>query len=416
FKKFEGLVRGHHAVLPRPAEAVLGTGARSIFGADPALVPEFVHGLEYGRVVDLALIRLVPGWHRCALQVSNQGKESLEAVDQIAADDLYVIEIELHADIGLRGFFNDGSGVLDMIEKIVGPVPTVDRLDQQLDFLCGSKIGGVHQIVEKDAIGGRTLLGRNLAGEVERTREHCLPLLLTSRYGGEPEFAFAPRWRIEAKNGQPISFDGRFHGVGRYVVRKLQLDGPEASRRRRIDPFEQRSFREKIAEIGSKTWHWATLDEPLRAEARAYSLAPRPTQDHLENRCPPIQLSILPCCRETVLVPKSWSRHSRSCAGSRRARRAWPSVSPRVRRELGTIARLANRCRIQPSSFARVPTPSCWAPAVFRPCAIPTIPRSCRRSNCVSFSISMPACDRPVSSPAYRVRSLMRTRVASISY
>src|SRR6185295_15625386 len=219
FKKFEGLVRGHHAVLPRPAEAVLGTGARSIFGADPALVPEFVHGLEYGRVVDLALIRLVPGWHRCALQVSNQGKESLEAVDQIAADDLYVIEIELHADIGLRGFFNDGSSVLDVIEKIVRSVPTVDRLDQQLDFLCGSKIGGVHQIVEKDAIGGRTLLGRNLAGEtmdrgradcariVERTREHCLPLLLTSRYGGEPEFAFAPRWRIEAKNGQPISFD-----------------------------------------------------------------------------------------------------------------------------------------------------------------------------------------------------------------
>src|SRR5262249_56718107 len=76
-----------------------------------------------------------------------------------------MIEIELHADIALRGVFDDGSSMLDVIEKIVRPVPTVDRLDQQLDFLGGSKIGGVHQIFEENAIGGRTLFGGNLAGE-----------------------------------------------------------------------------------------------------------------------------------------------------------------------------------------------------------------------------------------------------------
>ena len=55
-----GVPGGRHAVLPRPAQAVLRSPARPIFSAYPALVPESVHGLEHSRVVDLALIRFVP--------------------------------------------------------------------------------------------------------------------------------------------------------------------------------------------------------------------------------------------------------------------------------------------------------------------------------------------------------------------
>ena len=50
---------------------------------------------------------------------------------------------------------------------------------------------------------------------------------------------------------------------------------------------------------------------------------------------------------------------------------------------------------IDRSSYARRPTPSCSAPAGCPRCAIPTAPRSCRRSSCASSSTSMPACGLP---------------------
>src|SRR6516225_9985760 len=417
----------HHAVVACPTQAVFRSRTRPVFGSDPALVSEPVHGLEYGRIVDLTHVRLVPGRYGRALQVSNHGEVFLETVDQIAAHDLHMIEIELHADIGLRGVFDDGSSMLDVIEKIVRPVPTVDRLDQQLNFFGGSKIGGVHQIFEENAIGGRTLFGGNLAGKTmdraragcgrggERKGEQRMPNLLPPWHGRESEFAFAAGWRVESENGEPISFDGRFHCGGRHVVGKLQLNGLEARGRSSVDSFKQRPFREKIAEVSGKTRHWwpsKIFNDLLRAEVSAYSLAPRPTQDHPENQCPPILLFMLRCCLETGWGPKSWRQRSKSCAGSRRPLRASLSVLPRALRGRVTTKKQASQCRIRPSSFARRPTPSCLVPVVCRACAIPTIPRSCRRSNYDLFSIFMLACDRRVSSPVCPARSLMRRRAA----
>ena len=80
-----------------------------------------------------------------------------------------------------------------------------------------------------------------------------------------------------------------------------------------------------------------------------------------------------------------------------------------------TTRRPANRCRSRPSSCARRPTPSCSAPAGCRRSAIPTTPRSCRRSSCASSSISMPACGPAGSFPACRARSSARPSAASIS-
>src|SRR5262249_62138288 len=132
---------------------------------NPALIPQPVYGLEHGRVVDLALVRFVPRWHRGALQMSDQGKKFLQPVDQIAAYDLHMVEIELHADVRFRGFFDNSGRMFDVIEKIVRSVPAVDRLDQQFDFFLGGDVGRLDEIVEIDAVRRRPLLGGNLAGE-----------------------------------------------------------------------------------------------------------------------------------------------------------------------------------------------------------------------------------------------------------
>ncbi len=46
----------------------------------------------------------------------------LQPVDQIAADDLHMIEIELHAQVGLADLGDDIGGMLDLVEKIIRQV------------------------------------------------------------------------------------------------------------------------------------------------------------------------------------------------------------------------------------------------------------------------------------------------------
>src|SRR5262249_12930110 len=143
-------------------------------------------------------------------------------------------------------------------------------------------VGRLDEIVEKDAVRRRPLLGCNLAGEtmdraradcariVERSGEQHLPLLLPSWHGRKSAFAFATGRPVESTNGDLVSLVGRFDSIGRHVVGKLQLDGLETSRCRSVDSFEQRPFREKIAEVGGKTRHWwpsMVFNDLLRAEA-----------------------------------------------------------------------------------------------------------------------------------------------------
>lgn len=156
---------GHEAIFPAPAQAFLGLPARSIFRPDPALVAESVDRREHARVIDLALIRLVPTRHRGALQVADERQVLLEAVQQIAADDLHVIEIELDLHVRLAELGDNVGGVLDAVEIIIRPVARVDRLDLYVDALGTGEISRHPQIVDKDALRRRTLVDFDFAGE-----------------------------------------------------------------------------------------------------------------------------------------------------------------------------------------------------------------------------------------------------------
>src|SRR5436190_874163 len=67
---------------------------------------------EYGRIVDLALVGLVPGGHRGNLDMADTRKGGLEPVAEIATYNLGVIKIELNAHVGPPDFANNGGGML----------------------------------------------------------------------------------------------------------------------------------------------------------------------------------------------------------------------------------------------------------------------------------------------------------------
>ncbi len=143
---------------------------------------------------------------------------------QIAADDLHVIEIELHLDVRLARLGDDVGGVLDVVEEIIRPVARVDRLDQQRDVLGRGEIGGALEIVEKHAVGGRALLGRHLAGKamdraaadrrdvIERAGKQPGEILLAPGHRRQAELALAlARRRVDAEHGELVARDRRFH-------------------------------------------------------------------------------------------------------------------------------------------------------------------------------------------------------------
>src|SRR5262249_35207909 len=134
--------------FPRPAQAVLGLTAGTIFAADPVAVSELLERREDRRVIDLALVGLVARRHRRDLDMPDRGEMLLETFDQIAPDDLRVIEIELDAHVRLAHLGDNVGGVLGAGEEIVGTIARIDRLDQQRDPFLRGAIGGTGEIAD----------------------------------------------------------------------------------------------------------------------------------------------------------------------------------------------------------------------------------------------------------------------------
>ena len=137
----------------------------------------------------------------------------LEPVQQVAADDLHVIKIELHAQVRLADLGDDVGGVLGAIEEIARPVARIDRLDQQFDVFCRGEIGGARKVGGKDAVGGRALVRLDLAGQavhgaaadrggvIERSSKLRVPVLLAAGHRGKAELALAlAARRIDAED------------------------------------------------------------------------------------------------------------------------------------------------------------------------------------------------------------------------
>src|ERR1700678_4385332 len=82
-------------VGPRPGQPLLRAGAGAVFATHKTRVAQPVDDRENLGVIDLALVRLLPRRHGRDLDMTDERQMALEAADEIAADNLHMIKIEL---------------------------------------------------------------------------------------------------------------------------------------------------------------------------------------------------------------------------------------------------------------------------------------------------------------------------------
>src|SRR5439155_5772541 len=136
-------------IRTRPAQAVLGTRARSVFAADPFAVADAIERREDLRIVHLAFVGLAARGNTGDLHMPDNRKVLLEPSDEIAADDLDVIEIELNAHIRPLHLGDDVGCLLDAAEEIIRPIARVERLDQERDVALARRIGSPNEIADE---------------------------------------------------------------------------------------------------------------------------------------------------------------------------------------------------------------------------------------------------------------------------
>ncbi len=157
--------------------------------------------------------------------------------------------------------------MFDPIEEIARAVAGIERLDQERDARFRRRFGRAGEIADEDSLRRRTLFRRNTSGEamdraaadgdgiIKRALECIVPFTLAPGNGGKTGLAFATGWRIDAELGQAMPRQFRFHGRGRNVIGKQQLDRAKPRRRRGAETLEQRALGEQISEIGGEAGH-----------------------------------------------------------------------------------------------------------------------------------------------------------------
>src|SRR5215475_7295902 len=193
--------RRNNTVWAGPGEPSRGAPTRPIFRCHKSCIAYPVEHREYGRIADLALIRLVPRGHRRYLHMADMCKGSLESVAQIAAYNLGVVEIELNTHVGPPNFANNGGGMLGPGEKIIRPVAWIDRLNQERNGLFSRQVSRSLQVGNEDPLRRRALLGRhpscqymdlpapNPGDVVERLAKQHAEVLFAPRQSRKAEFA-----------------------------------------------------------------------------------------------------------------------------------------------------------------------------------------------------------------------------------
>ena len=212
------------AVRPRPSQAVLGAAAWPVLAADEACVAKSVEGRENFRIIDLAFIRLLARRNAGDLHMADERQVCFEAPDEIAAEDLCVIKIELNAQIGAADLGDDIGGLLDAIEEIAGRSRGLSGSIRRVILAVSASAAAFARFPDEDRLGRRTLLGWDTAGHamngaaanrhrvIKGARKACLPLALAAWNSGETGLTLTAERRIDAKRRQVMPSQLRLHG------------------------------------------------------------------------------------------------------------------------------------------------------------------------------------------------------------
>src|SRR3954447_6497765 len=165
---------------------------------------------------------------------------AFEPPDQIAADDLLMIEIELQLYVRPLEPGDDVSALLGTCQKIIRPVAGIDWFDQQRDVVGSRKIGRLLQVGDQRALCRRALFGRHNAGHamngvaadgdgvIERLFELCGKFLLPPWHGREPRLPRTSQRRVDAEHDQAKTLQLAAYCRRGFSIRKLSFYGLES--------------------------------------------------------------------------------------------------------------------------------------------------------------------------------------------
>jgi hypothetical protein len=201
--------------------------------------------------------------------VADERKKRFEAADEVAANDLNVIKVELDAQVHRADYADDVGRMLDAIEKIARTVARIERLDQKRDAGQRRLLRCSRKIPDEDRLRRRPLFRRDATGKamdgaaadrddiVYRELERVLPFALAAGHGGKSGFTLPTERRVDAELHQTMPLQLGLHSEWRHVVGILQLDRAEACRSRRAKALDQRTFGEQKGEVGGEAGHAA---------------------------------------------------------------------------------------------------------------------------------------------------------------
>jgi hypothetical protein len=201
------------------------------------------------------------------LHVTDERQVRFEAADEVTADDLHVIEVELNAHVRRADPLDDVGSVLDAAEEIIRAVAWIERLYQQRNADACRLARRANEIPNENSFRGRPLSGRYTAGKamdrgpadrggiVERALERGLPVALATRQRGKPGFPLPAEWRVDAELRQAMARQLRFHGIRPDIVGILQFDRGKSRRSGRAEALQRRALGEQKCEVGGQAGH-----------------------------------------------------------------------------------------------------------------------------------------------------------------
>ena len=264
---------------------------RPVFAADPAVVLQFVEQPEQPRVVDLALVRLVAVGHAGNLEMPDMRQPAPDLVGQVAFDDLRVIQVHLHAQVGHAHLLADRMRLALRRQQVVRHVARIDGLDQQRHVLRRRFFARILQVAHVDAQPARAFVGiralRQHAGHhvqptalqrprVTQRRFDTLAAKSCSRPGSEARprspASQSPGGMLNSTTSSFCTWIRDASSLAWYAVRKRELDRAKSGVRGFREPFEERHFVEQEREIGGKAEHRRSRHRAtLRGDAKGRS-------------------------------------------------------------------------------------------------------------------------------------------------